>query len=65
MNHSSSVDKLPVLILAAQRGHHQVVKLLIQHGANVNAMTADEGSTALMQAGLVTLKLLSLLFVSK
>jgi ankyrin repeat protein len=38
------------LIWASQEGHLETVKLLVEAGANVNAVTIGEGITPLMQA---------------
>ncbi len=42
-------NKTPLLIVAAQNGHADIIKLLRDKGANVNARDAT-GTTALMQA---------------
>lgn len=39
-------DGMPALVLAAVRGHEDALKLLLKHGANLNA-TAPSGHTAL------------------
>ena len=47
---AAQMSGLTPLMIAAHTGNVDVVKLLLAHGANVNAATTETGNTALMWA---------------
>ncbi|HLK59010.1 MAG TPA: ankyrin repeat domain-containing protein [Chthonomonadaceae bacterium] len=54
INLSKSQEKPTALILAAQEGNPDIVKLLIDHGADINAKTSCCGQTALQCAEMMS-----------
>jgi len=38
---NATFDHYPAIVLAASRGHTQIVRVLIEHGADVNAKSCD------------------------
>lgn len=63
-NHEPHVDGVTALTVAAQKGHYDVAKLLLEHGADVHAKD-DEDRTALLMAVTGNYGELATLLISK
>ena len=43
-------DGMTALLLSCRKGHHEIVRLLLQHGADKHALSSDGASAFLLAA---------------